>query len=93
MLVTVALLGLAVPVLSMRSGEAGIETLPDRLAAKQGYLALNAAFPGETTEPVEIVVDGDAGSPAVRTGIERLTQRARSKRALRAPGDGDEPDR
>ena len=69
-----ALLGLAVPVLSMRSGEAGVETLPDRLAAKQGYLALNAAFPGETTEPVEIVVPGDAGSAGVRAGIERLTR-------------------
>jgi len=72
--VTVALLALAVPVLSMRSGEAGVQTLPDRLTAKQGYLALNAAFPGETTEPVEIVVDGDAGSPAVRAGIARLTR-------------------
>jgi putative drug exporter of the RND superfamily len=79
-LVTVGLLGLAVPVLTMRSGEAGVETLPDRLPAKQGYLALNAAFPGETTEPVEIVIDGDAGSPAVRGGIERLTrQLARSE--------------
>jgi RND superfamily putative drug exporter len=79
-LVTAALLGLALPVLSMRNGEAGVETLPDRLAAKQGYLALNAAFPGETTDPVEIVVDGDAGSPAVREGMERLKRElARSK--------------
>ena len=80
-LVTVALLGLAVPVLSMRNGEAGVETLPDRLAAKQGYLALNAAFPGETTEPVEIVVPGDAGSATVRAGVERLARElARSER-------------
>jgi RND superfamily putative drug exporter len=71
-LVGVALLALAVPVLALRSGEAGVETLPDRLAAKQGYLALNDAFPGETTEPVEIVIDGDATSPAVQSGIERL---------------------
>jgi uncharacterized membrane protein YdfJ with MMPL/SSD domain len=67
------LLALALPVLGLRSGQAGVETLPDRLAAKQGYLALNAAFPGETTEPVEIVVDGDAASPAVSEGIDRLT--------------------
>jgi len=71
-LVTLALLGLAVPVLALRSGEAGVGTLPDRLAAKQGYLVLNDAFPGETTEPVEIVIDGDAASPAVQSGIERL---------------------
>jgi uncharacterized membrane protein YdfJ with MMPL/SSD domain len=66
---------MAAPVLGLRSGEAGVSTLPDRLAAKQGYLALNAAFPGETTEPVEIVIDGDADAPAVRTGIDRLRER------------------
>jgi uncharacterized membrane protein YdfJ with MMPL/SSD domain len=71
-LATAALLALAAPVLALRSGEAGVSTLPDRLAAKQGYVALNAEFPGETTEPVEIVVDGDAASPAVQEGIERV---------------------
>ena len=70
---TAVLLVMAVPVLALRSGEAGVSTLPDRLAAKQGYLALNAEFPGETTEPVEILIDGDAASPAVRSGIERLS--------------------
>ena len=71
-LVTAALLVMAVPVLSMRSGEAGVNTLPDRLAAKQGYVALNAEFPGQTTDPVEIMIDGDARSAAVRRGIARL---------------------
>jgi putative drug exporter of the RND superfamily len=72
---TALLLALAVPVLSLRSGEAGVSTLPDRLEAKQGYLALNAEFPGETTQPVEIVIDGEAASPAVKAGIERLRER------------------
>jgi uncharacterized membrane protein YdfJ with MMPL/SSD domain len=74
-LATAALLALAVPVLDLRSGEAGVSTLPDRLAAKQGYLALNAEFPGETTEPVEVVIDGVATSPAVQDGIDRLRER------------------
>ena len=74
-LATVVLLIMAAPVLGLRSGEAGVSTLPDRLAAKQGYLALNAAFPGQTTEPVEIVIDGDADAPAVQTGIDRLRER------------------
>jgi uncharacterized membrane protein YdfJ with MMPL/SSD domain len=74
MLATAILLAMAAPVLALRSGEAGVSTLPDRLAAKQGYLALNAEFPGQTTEPVEIVIDGDAASPAVQTGIERLRE-------------------
>ena len=71
-LATAVLLVMAAPVLGLRSGEAGVSTLPDRLAAKQGYVALNAEFPGETTEPVEVVIDGDAGGPAVAAGIERL---------------------
>jgi putative drug exporter of the RND superfamily len=66
---------MAAPVLGLRWGEAGVSTLPDRLPAKQGYLALNDEFPGETTEPVGIVVDGDAASPAVRNGIARLRER------------------
>ena len=78
-LATAALLAMAAPVLGLRSGEAGVSTLPDRLPAKQGYLALNAEFPGETTEPVEIVIDGDAASPAVRGGIERVRERLASE--------------
>jgi uncharacterized membrane protein YdfJ with MMPL/SSD domain len=78
-LASAILLALAVPVLALRSGEAGVETLPDRLAAKQGYLALNAEFPGETTEPAEIVIDGDATSPGVRSGIARLRERLASE--------------
>ena len=78
-LATVLLLAMAAPVLALRSGEAGVSTLPDRLPAKQGYVALNAEFPGETTEPVEIVIDGDAASPAVRSGIERLRERLASE--------------
>jgi putative drug exporter of the RND superfamily len=72
---TALLLAMAAPVLALRSGEAGVSTLPDQLAAKQGYLALNSEFPGETTDPAEIVVDGEASSPAVQTGIERLRAR------------------
>ena len=72
---TAILLAMAAPVLGLRSGEAGVSTLPDRLAAKQGYLALNTEFPGETTEPVEIVIDGEAASPSVRSGIEGLRER------------------
>src|SRR5215207_2265426 len=75
LLATVVLLIMAAPVLGLRSGEAGVSTLPDRLAGKQGYLALSAAFPGQTTEPVEIVIDGDADAPAVQTGIDRLRER------------------
>ena len=74
-LATATLLAMASPVLALQSGEAGVSTLPDRLAAKQGYAALNAEFPGQTTEPVQIVIDGGAAAPAVQSGIERLRRR------------------
>jgi uncharacterized membrane protein YdfJ with MMPL/SSD domain len=81
-LATAILLALAAPVIALRSGEAGVSTLPDRLPAKQGYLALNAEFPGETTEPVEVAIDGAAESTAVRTGVERLRERMATEDAL-----------
>ena len=81
-LATATLAAMALPLLALRPGEAGVNTLPDRLPAKQGYLALNAEFPGETTEPAEIVIDGDAASPAVQTGIERLRERLASEELL-----------
>ncbi len=66
------MLALAVPILDWSTGQAGISTLPDRFASKQGYLALNEEFPGETTEPVEVIVDGDVTAPDVRRAVERL---------------------
>jgi putative drug exporter of the RND superfamily len=84
-LATALLVAMALPVLGLESGEAGVSTLPDRLEAKRGYLALNAEFPGETTDPVEIVIDGETSSPAVRTGIERLRARLASQGSFGPP--------
>ena len=81
-LATAALLAMAAPILTLRSGEAGVSTLPDRLAAKQGYEALNAEFPAETTAPVEVVIADGADSPAVAAGIERLRADPRSGEVL-----------
>jgi uncharacterized membrane protein YdfJ with MMPL/SSD domain len=81
-LATAALLAMAAPLLSLRSGEAGVSTLPDRLAGKQGYDALNAEFPGETTAPVEVVIAGGPAAPAVVAGIERLRAGQRSGEVL-----------
>ena len=66
------LLAAAVPVLSMDSGTAGISTLPDRFASKQGFLLLNREFPGQTTDPVRIAVEGDTASADVRGAVEEL---------------------
>ncbi len=66
------LLAAAVPVLSMESGTAGISTLPDRFESKQGFLLLNREFPGQTTEPVRIAIEGDTASAEVRGAVEEL---------------------
>jgi RND superfamily putative drug exporter len=66
------LLAAAVPVLSLETGAAGISTLPDRFESKQGFLLLNREFPGQTTDPVRIAVEGDTASPDVRAAVEEL---------------------
>jgi RND superfamily putative drug exporter len=66
------LLAAAVPVLSMESGTAGISTLPDRFESKQGFLLLNREFPGQTTEPVRIAIEGDTASADMRGAVEEL---------------------
>jgi uncharacterized membrane protein YdfJ with MMPL/SSD domain len=72
--VTVALLiAAAVPILSFETGSSGVSTLPDRFESRQGFALLNEEFPGQSTDPVQIVVDGQASSPEVQQGVERLS--------------------
>jgi uncharacterized membrane protein YdfJ with MMPL/SSD domain len=66
------LLGLAVPVLDLERGFAGVGTLPDRFPAKQGLVALEASFPGATTEPAQVVIDGQVNAPQVKAATDRL---------------------
>ena len=68
------LLALAAPVLALDTGTSGAATLPDRFESKQGYLLLREEFPKESTEPVEIAVAGDVGTPAVEGALARLEQ-------------------
>jgi uncharacterized membrane protein YdfJ with MMPL/SSD domain len=66
------MLAAAIPVFGLETGSSGISTLPDRFASKQGFELLNQEFPGQTTDPVLIVVDGDADSPQVQAAVGRL---------------------
>ena len=84
----------AVPVFSMQTGSSGIATLPDRFESKRGFDLLNEEFPGQTTDPVRIVVDGDADSPEVQGGVRRLeaelaTRRIFAEPAVEMNGAGD----
>jgi uncharacterized membrane protein YdfJ with MMPL/SSD domain len=66
------LLALALPVLDLERGFAGVSTLPDRFPSKQGLLALEASFPGATTEPARVVIHGQVTAPEVKVAIHRL---------------------
>jgi uncharacterized membrane protein YdfJ with MMPL/SSD domain len=77
------LLALALPLLEFQTGEAGIRTMPDRFASKQGFLALEEEFGVGTTDDVQVVVDGPVSASATRSGIERLAEQMRTDRAFR----------
>ena len=86
------LLAAAVPVLSLESGTAGISTLPDRFESKQGFLLLNREFPGQTTDPVRIVVEGDSASPEVRASVETLQAELGEREIFGEPTTETSPD-
>jgi RND superfamily putative drug exporter len=65
-----ALLTLALPVFGMHIGANGIATLPDSTPSKQGYLAVQRAFPTQNPEPVRIVAVG--GGAASRRDMQKL---------------------
>jgi putative drug exporter of the RND superfamily len=67
------LLAAAFPFLSLETGTAGISTLPERFESRQGFELLNREFPGQTTDPVLIAVDGDSQAADVEAGVDRLS--------------------
>ncbi len=86
------LLAAAVPVLSLETGTAGISTLPDRFESKQGFLLLNREFPGQTTDPVRIAVEGDSALPDVRAAVEELEAELGRREIFGEPAVETSPD-
>jgi uncharacterized membrane protein YdfJ with MMPL/SSD domain len=91
---TTFLLLLAAPVLGLKIGTNGVTSLPDRFVSKRGFIALESSFPDATTDPVEIVVSGDASTPQSTEALAALQQRldddARfSAGTIRRSADGD----
>ncbi len=76
------LLVLASPVLVMKTGSSFTSAtyLPDSQYAKQGWDVLGREFSLGKANPLQIVVDGPAGSPQVKPAVTRLVA------ALRADG-------
>lgn len=71
---SIGIVALAVPALTMKTNQAGAETLPRDIPAVQTYRAIMAAFPAEGTS-ARVVVTGVDQAPA-RAGIERLLDAA-----------------
>jgi uncharacterized membrane protein YdfJ with MMPL/SSD domain len=68
------LLAAAVPLFSMNIGGASNDTLPNRLEAKKGLIALQQSFPAASAQPAEVVVDAPPTSPQVLAAVGRLRQ-------------------
>jgi putative drug exporter of the RND superfamily len=81
---TAVLLALALPALDLRTGSAGVRTLPDGYAAKDGFNALEREFGVGTVDTVEVVVEGEL-DPATRNGVDRLLQSVSADPGFRAP--------
>jgi RND superfamily putative drug exporter len=72
-LAAAALVAAAIPVLGINIGAAGITTLPDDTVSKQGFVALAQSFRTTSSDPVQIVLDGDLSSPELQVGLANLT--------------------
>jgi uncharacterized membrane protein YdfJ with MMPL/SSD domain len=87
------LVAAAIPILSYETGEAGISTIPDRFESKKGFVLLNQEFPGQTVDPVRIVIDGNADSPQVGAAGERLKAALAERPVFGTPTEEVSPDR
>jgi RND superfamily putative drug exporter len=63
-----------IPYFGIRTGAAGIDTLPDDFRSLQAFNVLRAEFPTQVggVSAAEIVVDGDINNPEIAAGIDRL---------------------
>jgi putative drug exporter of the RND superfamily len=99
---TAVLLLLALPALRIEIGTSGVSTLPDDLAAKKGFVAIQRDFSGISVDPVDVAVaDASAETQRQLQGLRsRLSddprfgdgqvQRGRDASVLRVPVRGDE---
>lgn len=83
--VLVLLLAAAVSWFDIRTGFSGITTAPEDLPARQAFEALVQEFPGGTTSPVLVVIDGDVAAASVAEAVDRLTATLEADTAFGLP--------
>jgi uncharacterized membrane protein YdfJ with MMPL/SSD domain len=66
------LVALTLPALDLRTGSAGVRTIPDGYPSKDGFNALEREFGVGTVDSVQIVVEGDIGNPGVEGAVDYL---------------------
>src|SRR5262249_32659193 len=67
------ILAAASPIFGLHIGANGVDTLPNSLPSKQGWVLLQREFPTQTPEPVNIVAVG--GGTAAKAALARLERR------------------
>lgn len=58
----------------IHTGANGINALPEEYESRKGFQILDREFSFGLVSPVDIVIDGDVGSPAVQAAITRLQE-------------------
>jgi RND superfamily putative drug exporter len=66
------MIALAVPLINLNTGSAGVSTLPDSARTKEGFELLEREFSFGLVNPAEIVVEGDVNGSEVPGAIRRL---------------------
>ena len=66
------LLLVASPLIGMKTGVSGVNTLPNSFQSKQAFAVLSSQFSAGLASPTQIVIDGPAAAPQVRAGLSRL---------------------
>ncbi len=72
----------AYPALDMKTGVSGVSSFPNGFDSKQGFAVLDRQFSAGSVSPVQIVVDGPVNTPAVQSGIKRLTSELAADKAF-----------
>ena len=90
LIVSVAfLVALALPALDLRTGSAGVRTVPDGYPSKDGFNALVSEFGVGTVDSAQVVAEGDVKSPEAREAIQNLVQVALERPGLPSAGGFD----
>ena len=69
------LLAMAAPVLGLKTGTAGVSSLPDSTYSKAGFLAIEESFPRNVnSDPAEVVVSGDLSALGVSEAMDSFEE-------------------